>query len=103
MLGSTLSVGSQFDNVFFCLQFIRRGERIQITPKAGNHRPTSETPLNGVSLAGRWWLNIECWPGSFVIFQGFRTSTAKETFSFVIFREGGGSDPGPAPLDPCMT
>ena len=26
-------------------------------------------PFNGVSLACRWWPNIECWLGSFVIFQ----------------------------------
>ena len=23
--------------------------------------------LNGVSLVGRWWPNIECWLGSFVV------------------------------------
>ena len=26
--------------------------------------------LNGISLVGRWWPNIECWLGSFVIFRG---------------------------------
>ena len=28
------------------------------------------TTLKCVSLAGRWWPNIECWLGSFGIFQG---------------------------------
>ena len=26
--------------------------------------------INGVSLASRWWPNIECWIGSFVIIRG---------------------------------
>ena len=34
--------------------------------------------LNGVSLADRWWPNIECCFGSFVIFQGIRTSIVKK-------------------------
>ena len=42
--------------------------QIQIPLKADHHRPASETPLNGVSLAGWWWPNSECWLGSFVIF-----------------------------------
>ena len=41
-----------------------RGERIQIALKAGHHQPASETP----------WPTLECWLGSFVIFQGIRTS-----------------------------
>ena len=32
--------------------------------------------LYWVSLASRWWPNIHCWLGSFVIFQGFRSSIA---------------------------
>ena len=47
--------------------------------------PTAERHLNGVSLAGRWWPNIECWLRSFVIFQGILTSTAKNSYIFVIF------------------
>ena len=31
--------------------FFFKGERIQISQKAGHHRPASETPLNDVSLA----------------------------------------------------
>ena len=55
--------------------------------------------LNGVSLAGRWWSNIECWLGSFVIFQGIRTSIAKKPYIFVIFRGSSHSRP-PAPPPP---
>ena len=40
--------------------------------------------LNGVSLACRW-LSIDCWLGSFLIFQGIRTSIAKKPYIFVIF------------------
>ena len=40
--------------------------------------------LEGVSLAGRCWSNIECWLASFVIFQGIRTSIAKKPYSYVI-------------------
>ena len=57
--------------------------------------------LNGVSPAGRWWPNIECWLGSFVIFQGIRTSIAKKPYIFVIFQwGGGGQDRLSHPLDP---
>ena len=50
--------------------FFFKGERIQISLKAGQHRPASETPLNGVSLACPWWPNVECWLGSFESFRG---------------------------------
>ena len=46
-------------------------------------------------LAGRWWLNIECWHGSFVIFQTIRTSFVKKPYILVIF-QGGGSPSGSA-------
>ena len=50
----------------------------------------------------QWWPNIECWLGSFVIFQGIWTSIAKKPYIFVIFQ--GGPDPlsPPPPLGPCM-
>ena len=63
---------------FFSLM---RGGRIQI-------------PL----LAGYQWPNIECLLGSFVIFQGIRTSIAKEPYIFVIFQ--GGGDPDTLAADP---
>ena len=43
------SPGSNSDNVFFF--FLMRSKGIQIA--IGHHRPAGETPLNGVSLAGR--------------------------------------------------
>ena len=65
-----------------------RGKKIQIALKTGYHRSASERHLNSVSLAGQWWPNIECWLGSFVVFQGIRTSIAKKPYVFVIFRRG---------------
>ena len=53
--------GSNFDNVFF-FSFMRGG-KIKIPLLAGRHRPASETPYNGVSLACRWWSHVECWLG----------------------------------------
>ena len=43
---------------------------------------------NGVSLACQWWPNIDCWMGSFVIFQGTRTSITMKPYHLVIFRGG---------------
>ena len=40
--------GSNYDS----FSVDKGGQRIHMTLKAGHHRPTSETPLNGVSLAG---------------------------------------------------
>ena len=81
--------GSNSDNVFFF--FLMRGKRIQISLQAGHHRR-----LNGVSLAGRWWPNIECWLCSFVIFQGIQTSIAKKPYIFVIFQVEGSGPPAPS-------
>ena len=53
----------------------------------------SKARYHGVSLAGRWWPNIECWLGSFVIFQGLRTSIAMEPYILMI------PPPPPPPLD----
>ena len=39
-----------------------------------------------VSLVGRWWPNIECLLGSFVILQGIKTSIAKKPYIPVINR-----------------
>ena len=51
--------------------------------------------LFGVSLAGRWWPNTECWLVSFVVLQGIRTNIAKNPMFFVIL---GGSGPPVPPL-----
>ena len=68
--------GSNFDNVFLRLM---RGEMIQIPLCAGHHRPGSETPF-------KWWPNIECWFGNFVVLQTIRTSIGKKLYFF----KGGG-------------
>ena len=65
--------------------------------------PSAKRHLNGASLTGRRWLNVECWLGSFVIFQGIRTSIAmKENLYFCDFSGGGGSGIPVPPLDPPM-
>ena len=61
------------------------GGWIQIPLKTGHQGPTSEMPLNGVTLACRWWPNIENWLGSFVIFQGIWTSIAKKPYILWFF------------------
>ena len=48
--------------------------------------PPVKCHLNGVSLAGRCWPKIEYWLGSFLIFQGIKTSIAKKPYIFVIFQ-----------------
>ena len=66
--------GQTFLNlIIFKLFSLMRGERIQIPLRAGHHRPASETPF-------------KCCLGSFVIFQGIRTSIAEEPYIFVIFQ-----------------
>ena len=42
--------------------------------------------LNGVLLVGRWWPNIECWIGSFVIVRGSGQVLLRDTMFFVIFQ-----------------
>ena len=56
--------------------------------KKGHHRPAREMPL----LAGKFWPNIKCWLGSFVIFQGIWISIAKKPYIFVIVQGGGEGD-----------
>ena len=76
---------------FFCLFFLgggggldhegERGNKYNVPLLAGHHRSVSETPSP----------NIECWLGSFVLFQGILTSIAKKPYILVIFM--GGPDP----------
>ena len=47
--------------------------------------PSVKRHLNGVSLAGQRWPKIECWLGSFVIFQGIRMNIAKKPYMLVFF------------------
>ena len=63
-------------------------ERAIIAPPAKRH-------LNGVSLACQWWPNVDCWLGSFVIFQGIRTSIVKKP-CFCEFSGGGVLTPVPS-------
>ena len=80
--------GSNFENVFLVDEGSKyHFKRAIIGPPAKRH-------LNCVSLACRCWPNIECWLGSFVIFQGIRTSIAKKPHIFVIFQRGS-RPPGP--------
>ena len=53
-------------------------------------------------LAYRWWPIMKYWLGSFVFFQGIRTSIAKEPYIFVIFQEGVPDSLSP-PLDARMS
>ena len=76
------------------MTFFIRAERIKMRSIIG---PPAKRHLNGVSLAGRYWLNTKCWLGSFVIFQGIWTSIAKKPHIFFI-SQGGGR--GPDPLSP---
>ena len=65
------------------------------------NEPSSARQRN-VSLVGRRWLNIECWLGIFVFFQGIRTSIAKEPYN-LWFSRGGGPDPLSPNMDPRMS
>ena len=80
---------------------VMSGERIQISLKAGHHRPASGTPFKWPFAGGRCLPNIECWLVSFVIFQGLRTSIAKKPCSIVIFQKGGDPDPNPLWIRVC--
>ena len=87
--------------VFFAVVILNNeGEGIQIPPKSGptsarqrnaiENRdiigPPAKRHFNGVSLAGRWWPNIECWLCTFVILQGVCTSIAKKPIALWFFR-----------------
>ena len=85
-----LSDGSKFDNfIFFLVGSPNTAKKAIIGPSAKRH-------LNGVSLVGDDGPNVECWLGSFVIFQGIRTSIAN--LYFCDFSEGVRT-PCPPPLD----
>ena len=87
--------GYNFDYFFFLFFFLVYDGRED--PNTAIIDPPPKRHLNGVSLAGRLWPNIECWLGSFVALQGIRTSIAEKPYMFVIF-QGGGHDILPPPL-----
>ena len=49
--------------------------------------------LNGLSLACRWWPNIECWLGSFGIFRGSGPILQRNPIFLWFFRGGEGRPP----------
>ena len=114
--------GFNIDNGFLfacCLffQLMREGgskyhsKRVISVPQAKRHlRPSSSPPakrhLNGVSLVGRWWPNID-WMLAWLLwefceYQGSRSSIAKKPYIFFYFSGGGGTDPLSPSLNPRM-
>ena len=80
--------GSKFDNI--CFLFFVVGEGIE-DPDTAIYWPSSarqQTPFKRCFAGGPMMSNIECWLGSFVIFQGIRTSIAKKPYIFCDFSEG---------------
>ena len=69
--------------------------------KRANNGPSAKRHINGVSLACRWWPNIECWLCSFVIFRGSRPVLLRNP-KFLRFFRGGVGTPCLPPLDPHM-
>ena len=52
---------------------------------SSHHRPASETPLNGVLLASRWWPTLICLHGEPTYFENSRfgyTSSVHDTYFF---------------------
>ena len=76
--------GSKFDNIFFLSWWGDRDPNVTI------NGPSSACQQNGVSLAGRWWPNIGCWLGSFVIFRRSGPVLLRNTIFLWFFR---GSQP----------
>ena len=97
--GPTLTVFLSFFFIFFIFSWWgQRGSKYQY--KWAIFGPPAKHHLNGVSLMGRCWPNIECWLGRFVVLQGMWTSIVKKPYIFVIFHQR-----GPSlwpPLDPHM-
>ena len=91
--------GSNDNNFIFSFFFIRE-EGVVITLLAGHDRPASETPFKWRFTGRPIWPNIECYLGSFVIFQGIQTSFAKKPYIFCDFSRG--SERPVPPLDPRM-
>ena len=57
--------------------------------------PTAKRHLNTVSIACWWWPSIECWLGSFVIFQWIWTRAVKKPYILWFFQGGGVRTPCP--------
>ena len=63
--------------------------------------PLAKRHLNGFSLAGGWWPNIECWLGSFEALHGDLDQYCLVALYFCDFSGKGVRTPCP-PLDPPM-
>ena len=78
-----------------------RGERILIPLKLAIISPPANCHLVGVSLAGRWWPNIECWLDGLWFSRGTEPVLLRNLIHVALwyFRRG----PHPVlPLDPRM-
>ena len=64
--------------------------------------PPAKRHLNGVLLAYRWWPDIKCWIGSFVIFFRGSGQVFRGNPIFCDFSGGGVRTPCPYHLDPPM-
>ena len=78
---------------FFSFFSLMRGRKDPNTTISGHQRPASETPFNGVPLAGRYGPNIECWIDSFVILRGSGPELLSNPI-FLKFSRGGGGGGG---------
>ena len=94
---------SNCDNIFCSCFFNCWGEGVS---KYHYNRATIVSPAkchsNGVLLAWWWWPNIECWPGSFVIFKGSGPVLLSNPIFLWFFRGVWTPIPHP-PLYPCMS
>ena len=74
--------GSNFDNVLliFLYFFVLIDQGILIPLQSGHHRSASETPFKWRFAGVPMMVNIECWLGRFVIFQGVWTGIAKKSY-----------------------
>ena len=59
----------------------------------------STTNSGSSSLACRWWPDIECWLGRFVIFGGSRPVLLRNPIFVLFFKRGPGPLPNPPSLD----
>ena len=66
--------------------------------------PSAKRHLNGISLAGRWWPNTECWLVSFIALWFYRVSgpIAKKPYNVCDFSGGRGPDHCSPPQDQRM-
>ena len=73
--------------------------KMGIKNKMAKIGPTPTRHLNGVSQMSRWWPNIECWLGSFVIIHiGLGTVFLRKPIVLGVSREVRTPSPFPNPL-----